>query len=166
VSSTAPIHDQRNRRCLARPSTRNVLARRAAHSHLAQLRKTGTYERRGQPNQVRDRSADRDFLRRQAEHEAAETTEARRQLRTQGPTLLSDLDVLDPRAFRLFLAMLGDALAARVPGEVEVKTVTSDGTLEVRLSLVPDGGTATIRTVDGLLTGPEHVIEITEVTAS
>jgi len=115
---------------------------------------------------VRDRSADRDFLRRQAEHEAAETTEARRQLRTQGPTLLSDLDVLDPRAFRLFLAMLGDALAAPVPGEVEVKTVTSDGTLEVRLSLVPDGGTATIRTVDGLLTGPEHVIEITEVTAS
>jgi uncharacterized protein (TIGR02677 family) len=131
-----------------------------------QLRKTGTYERRGQPSQVRDRSADRELLRSRAEREAAETAAARRCLRTTGPTLLSELGVLDPRAFRLFLALLGDALAARMPGEAEVKTVTSDGTLEVRLSLVPDGGTATIRTADGLLTGPEHVIEITDLTSS
>jgi uncharacterized protein (TIGR02677 family) len=131
-----------------------------------QLRKTGTYERRGKPNQVRDRSAEREFLRRRAEREAAETAAARQRLGTAGPTLLSDLDVLDPRAFRLFLALLGDALAARKPGHTEVKTVTTDGTLEVRLSLVPDGGTATIRTTDGLLTGPEHVIEITDLTAS
>ena len=128
-----------------------------------QLRRTGSYERRGQPNQVRDRSADKELLHKQAECEAAETVAARRCLRTTGPTLLSDLDVLDPRAFRLFLALLGDALAARRPGEAEVKTVTSDGTLEVRLSLVSDGGTATIRTGDGLLTGPEHVIEITDL---
>ena len=86
-----------------------------------QLRKTGSYERRGQPHQVRDRSAEREFLHRQAEREAAETAEARWRLRTPGPTLLSDLDVLDPRAFRLFLALLGDALAARLPGEAEVK---------------------------------------------
>jgi uncharacterized protein (TIGR02677 family) len=131
-----------------------------------QLRKTGSYERRGKPSQVRDRSAERDLLRRQAERETAETAAARRSLRTGEPTLLSDLDVLDPRAFRLFLALLGDALAARKPGESEVKTVTSDGTLEVRLSLVPDGGTATISTADGLLTGPEHVIEITDLTPS
>ena len=128
-----------------------------------QLRRTGSYERRGQPNQVRDRSADKELLHKQAEREAAETVAARRCLRTTGPTLLSDLDVLDPRAFRLFLALLGDALAARRPGEAEVKTVTSDGTLEVRLSLVSDGGTATIRTADGWLTGPEHVIEITDL---
>jgi uncharacterized protein (TIGR02677 family) len=131
-----------------------------------QLRKTGTYERRGQPNQVRDRSADKEFLRRQAEREAAETDAARRRLGTAGPTLLSDLDVLDPRAFQMFLTLLGDALAARRPGDSEVKTLTSDGGLEVRLSLVPDGGTATIRTADGLLSGPEHVIEITDVAPS
>jgi uncharacterized protein (TIGR02677 family) len=128
-----------------------------------QLRKTGTYERRGKPSQVRDRSADRELLRRQAEQEAIQTAEARRRLRTNGPTLLSDLDVLDPRTFRLFLALLGDALAARAPGDTEVKTLTSDGTLEVRMQLVPDGGTATIRTEDGMLTGPEHVIEITDL---
>jgi uncharacterized protein (TIGR02677 family) len=129
-----------------------------------QLRKTGTYERRGQPNQVRDRSAGRDLLRRQAEREAAETAVARLRLRTSGPTLLSDLDVLDPRAFRLFLALLGDALAARRPGDTEVKTMTSDGTMEVRLSLVPGGGTVTLPTEEGFLTGPEHVIEITDLT--
>ncbi|MGH3278667.1 MAG: TIGR02677 family protein [Trebonia sp.] len=130
-----------------------------------QLRKTGTYERRGRPNQVRDRSAERETLRRRAEHEAAETGAARQRLRTNGPTLLSELDVLDPQAFRLFLALLGDALAARNPGDTEVKTTTSDGTLEVRLSLVPGGGQVTLRTADGILTGPEHVIEIMDLTA-
>ena len=128
-----------------------------------QLRKTGSYERRGKPTQVKDRSAAKELLRRQAEHEAAQTTEARRRLRTSGPALLSDLDVLDPRAFRLFLSLLGDALAARAPGDAEVKTVTSDGSLEVRLRLVPDGGMAAIKTEDGVLTGPEHVIEITDL---
>jgi uncharacterized protein (TIGR02677 family) len=128
-----------------------------------QLRKTGAYERRGKPNQVRDRSAEREFLRMRTQREAAETAAARQRLATAGPTLLSDLGVLDPGAFRLFLALLGDALAVRAPGDTEVKTVTSDGTLEVRLSLVPDGGTATIRTADGTLEGPEHVIEITDL---
>lgn len=129
-----------------------------------QLRKTGTYERRGKPNRVRDRSAGRELLRKQAEREAAETAAARRRLQTAGPTLLSDLGMLDPQAFRLFLALLGDALATRKPDDTEVKTVTSDGTLEVRLSLAPGGGTAAIHTADGLFTGPEHVIEISDVT--
>jgi uncharacterized protein (TIGR02677 family) len=128
-----------------------------------QLRKTGLYERRGKPIQVRDRSGEREQLRRFAQHEAAQTAMARQRLATTGPTLLSDLDVLDPRAFRLFLALLGDALAARKPGDSEIKTVTSDGTLEVRLSVVPDGGLATLRTENGVLTGPEHIIEITDL---
>jgi uncharacterized protein (TIGR02677 family) len=128
-----------------------------------QLRKTGTYERRGKPSQVKDRSAARELLRHQAEQEAAQTAEARRRLRTSGPTLLSNLDVLDPRAFRLFIRLLGDALAARAPGDIEVKTVTNDGSLEVRLRLVAGAGTATIKTEDGVLTGPEHIIEITDL---
>lgn len=127
-----------------------------------QLRRTGTYERRGQPGKVRDRSADKEWLRARAEEEAQQTAEARRRLCTVGATTLSGLGDLDTRAFRLFLSLLGDALAARKPGETEVKTVTSDGTLEVRLTLAP--GTATIRTEDGVLTGPEHLIEITDLT--
>ena len=71
--------------------------------------------------------------------------------------------MLDPRAFRLFLSLLGDALAARAPEAAEVTTVTSDGSLQVRLRLVADGGTAVIKTEDGMLTGPQHVIEITDL---
>jgi uncharacterized protein (TIGR02677 family) len=128
-----------------------------------QLRKAGTYERRGKPSQVKDRSAARDLLRARADAEAGQTAEARRRLRTSGPTLLSELDVLDPRSFRLFLSLLGDALAARAPGDTEVTTVTNDGSMQVRLRLVPDGGVATIKTEDGVLTGPEHVIEIMDL---
>ncbi|GAA3115642.1 MULTISPECIES: TIGR02677 family protein [Nonomuraea] len=130
-----------------------------------QLRRTGSYERRGKPNRVADRSQARRLLLEQAEREAAETAAARAALRTDGPMLLSELDVLDPQAFRLFLGLLGDALAARRPWETEVKTVTADGSMEVRLALVPDGGEVEIRTEDGVLTGPEHMVEIVDLMA-
>ncbi|GIH29034.1 hypothetical protein Aph01nite_73440 [Acrocarpospora phusangensis] len=128
-----------------------------------QLRKTGSYERRGKPNKIRRRGDERRFLLQQAEQEAAETAVARARLCTDGPVRLSELDVLDPRLFRLFLGLLGDALSARLPGESEVKTVTADGSFEVRLSLVPDGGDVHIVTEDGVLTGPEHLVEITNL---
>jgi uncharacterized protein (TIGR02677 family) len=126
-----------------------------------QLRRTGSYERRGRLNKVADRSSARLLLMEQVEREAAQTAAARERLRTGGPVPLSRLDVLDPSAFRLFLGLLGDALAARGPEDTEVKTTTGDGSMEVRLTLVPDGGMVAIETEDGVLTGPEHVIEIT-----
>ncbi|GAB3132260.1 TIGR02677 family protein [Microbispora hainanensis] len=131
-----------------------------------QLRRTGSYERRGKPNRVQDRSQARTFLLEQAEREAAETAAARARLRTDGPTLLSELDVLEPKAFRLFLSLLGDALAARRPGDTEVTVVTGDGSMEVRLSPVDGGGVVEIRTEDGVLTGPQHVIEIRDLAVS
>lgn len=130
-----------------------------------QLRRTGSYERRGRPNKVVDRSAERRKLLEQAEREAEETAEARARLRTGRPVLLSELGVLDAKAFRLFLRLLGDALAARQPDDTEVKTVTADGSMEIRLSLVPDGGLVEIHTEDGTFTGPEHIIEIIDLTA-
>lgn len=108
----------------------------------------------------------RRLLRERADREAAEAAAARARLCTGGPVLLSELGVLDPKAFRLFLSLLGDALAARLPGDTEVKAVTGDGSMEVRLSLVPGGGEARIVTEDGVLTGPEHLIEITELVGS
>jgi uncharacterized protein (TIGR02677 family) len=131
-----------------------------------QLRRTGSYERRGKPNSVRDRSQERRFLREHAEREAVETAAARARLCTDGPVRLSEVDVLDPRAFRLFLGLLGDALSARFPGETEVKVVTSDGSMEVRLSEVAGGGRVELRTEDGVLSGPEHLIEITDLMAA
>jgi uncharacterized protein (TIGR02677 family) len=131
-----------------------------------QLRKTGSYERRGRPNRVADRAEQRQLLAAQAAREAAETSAARARLRTDGPVLLSELGVLDTRAFRLFLGLLGDALSARLPGDTEVRTTTGDGTMEIRLSLVPDGGIVVIPTEDGELRGPQHVVDIIDLTAA
>lgn len=130
------------------------------------LRETGSYERRGQPNRVADRSAARRLLARQAEREAAETAAARARLATDGPVLLSELAggrALDTGAFRLFLAVLGDALAARAPGESESFATTGDGTMEVRLKLVDANRIVRIPTEDGVLSGPEHIVEILDV---
>ncbi|WP_243867016.1 TIGR02677 family protein [Actinophytocola oryzae] len=131
-----------------------------------QLRKTGSYERRGRPNRVADRAEQRQLLAAQAAREVAETSAARARLRTDGPTLLSELGVLDTRAFRLFLGLLGDALSARLPGDTEVRTTTGDGTMEIRLSLVPDGGIVVVPTEDGELRGPQHVVDIVDLTAA
>lgn len=128
-----------------------------------QLRKTGAYERRGKPNKIRSRDEERRFLLAQAERESAETAAARARLLTDGPVRLSSLEMFDPRVFRLFLGLLGDALSARLPGETEVRTVTADGSFEIKLSLVPDGGEVHIVTEDGVLTGPEHLVEITDL---
>jgi uncharacterized protein (TIGR02677 family) len=131
-----------------------------------QLRKTGSYERRGRPNRVADRTQERQLLAEQAVREAAETSAARERLCTDGPVPLSELGELDARAFRLFLGLLGDAMAARLPGDTEVRTSTSDGTMEIRLSLVSDGGTVRIPTEDGVLQGPEHIVEIIDLTTA
>ena len=131
------------------------------------LRETGSYERRGSPNKVADRSTARAFLAEQAEAEAAQTAAARSRLATDGPTLLSELggpEGLDRQAFRLFLAVLGDALAARVPGEAECSATTGDGTMEVHLKLVDESTIIDIPTQDGVLSGPEHIIEILDLT--
>ena len=129
-----------------------------------QLRRTGSYERRGQPNRVADRAEARRVLAEHAAREAAEVAAARERLATAGPVLLSEFGRLDTRAFRLFLGLLGDALSAREPGETEVKTTTSDGTMEIRLTLVRGAGAVRIDTEDGVLHGPEHLVEITDLT--
>jgi uncharacterized protein (TIGR02677 family) len=129
-----------------------------------QLRKTGSYERRGQPNRIADRAEQRRLLAEHAAAEAVETGLARVRLCTDGPVPLSRLGELDAPAFRLFLGLLGDALAARSPEDTEVRTTTGDGTMEIRLSLVPEGGTVRIPTEDGVLSGPEHLVEIIDLT--
>ncbi|WP_131746635.1 TIGR02677 family protein [Frankia sp. Cppng1_Ct_nod] len=131
-----------------------------------QLRKTGSYERRGQPNRVADRAEQRRFLAERAAREAEQVAAARERLATQRPVLLSELGVLDRHAFRLFLGVLSDALAARLPGDIEVRTTTSDGTMEIRLAPVPDGGVVRIETDGGVLHGPEHLVEIIDLTAA
>ncbi len=132
------------------------------------LRETGSYERRGSPNRAIDRDLGRRRLAARVEREAAEIAEARRLLATDGPVLLSELagpDGLDPRAFRLFLSVLGDALAARRPGSTTTTATSGDGSMEIRLKLVDADRVVVVRTADGVLSGPEHVVEIVDLTA-
>lgn len=128
------------------------------------LRKTGSYERRGKPNRIIDRSEQRRYLADLAAREATETAAARAALATTHPVRLADLGELDPAVFRLFLALLGDALAARVPGRNTVGTTTTDGTMAIRLTAVENGGRAEIHTPQGVFRGPDHLVEIVDLT--
>ncbi|MFE9426183.1 TIGR02677 family protein [Kitasatospora sp. NPDC006697] len=130
------------------------------------LRETGSYERRGAPNRVADRASARQALAEQVEREAEQTAAARARLATDGPVLLSAIagpDGLDAQEFRLFLTVLSDALSARMPGESESSAITGDGTMEIRLKLVDAERVVEIQTVDGVLSGPEHVVEIIDL---
>jgi uncharacterized protein (TIGR02677 family) len=130
------------------------------------LRRTGSYERRGKPNRVIDRRGERRLLAERAAAEAEQTAAARARLVTEHPIRLSELGHLDPDAFALFLALLGEALSARRPGERELRTTTGDGSLEILLALVPDGTSVRIRTDAGVFRGPDHLVHITDLTAT
>jgi uncharacterized protein (TIGR02677 family) len=128
------------------------------------LRKTGSYERRGRPNRVLDRSQLRTQLADTAARQAAETAAARAALATSYPIRLSDIGELPADAFALFLGLLGDVLAARRPGDRAATTTTSDGSMEVRLTALEDTGeTATIVTPHGEFHGPDHIVHITDL---
>ncbi len=128
-----------------------------------QLRRTGQYVRRGRPASVIDRSADKALLARQAEEESTQLAAARVQLVTDGTVRLSALDELDAAGFGLFLDLLGDALAAQVSADEEVHVTSADGSLEIVLRPTGDGRRATITTAGGALTGPDHEVEIIDL---
>ena len=125
-----------------------------------QLRRTGSYERRGKAVRVADRSAAKALLVARAREEAEQTAAARRRILTHGPRPLSAFGELDPDAFRLFLGLLGDALAAMGPRGETAQVHTSDGELTVTLRRVPGAGVAVVRTTEGELSGPDHLVDI------
>ena len=129
------------------------------------LRRTGRYERRGAPNRIRDRDAERRQLAAKLAAEEEIIRAARRRLATGVPVRLSELTELDDPSFRLFLTLLGDALARSRPGWSTVETTSADGTLSIALTVTGDGAVATIPTSAGLFTGPDHILEIHDLLA-
>lgn len=125
-----------------------------------QLRRSGSYERRGKAVRVADRTEAKALLADRARREAEQTAAARRRILTDGPRPLSAFGELDPEAFALFLGLLGDALTALGPEGTTAQVQTSDGELLVTLSRIPDAGTAVIATPDGELSGPDHLVDI------
>ncbi|MFJ7291400.1 TIGR02677 family protein [Streptomyces collinus] len=130
-----------------------------------QLRRTGSYERRGRPRRVADRGEAKRRLAEIAARQREETRRARDRLVTDGPVRLSRLGGLDPHAFQLFLRLLGDALATWRPGTITTVATSGDGSMEIRLTALDDGSTAEVRTCDGVFSGPDHLIDIVDLTA-
>ncbi|MEV7724870.1 TIGR02677 family protein [Streptomyces sp. NPDC087917] len=128
-----------------------------------QLRRTGSYERRGKPRRVEDRQEARRRLAEVAVKQAAEIAAARARLVTDGITRLSWLGELDPVSFRLFLQLLGDALATWRPGMTHTVAASNDGSMEIRLAALTDGSVAEVRTPGGTFRGPDHTIEIIDL---
>ncbi|MGW7209687.1 TIGR02677 family protein [Streptomyces sp. NPDC054837] len=129
-----------------------------------QLRRTGSYERRGRTRRVQDRSEQRRRLAEIAARQTQEIAAARARLATDGTTRLSALGALDPLAFALCLQLLGDALATWRPGMTTTVATSNDGTMEIRLTALADGTTAEIHTPGGTFRGPDHLVEITDLT--
>ncbi|MEU2432182.1 TIGR02677 family protein [Streptomyces sp. NPDC007861] len=129
-----------------------------------QLRRTGSYERRGKPRKVEDREERRRALAETAAKQAAETAAARARLVTDGVTRLSGLGELDPASFGLYLQLLGDALATWRPGMRHTVATSNDGSMEIRLTALADGTTAEVRTPGGVFSGPDYFIEIVDLT--
>ena len=127
-----------------------------------QLRRTGSYERRGKPNRVIDRSELKAQLAARAVREAEQVARARETLLTDGPLRLSDLVELDSHAFGLFLDLLGDALASRRPGAERAEVSAGDGSLRIRLRAIAGAPVVAIRSTRGILRGRDHLVEIFE----
>jgi uncharacterized protein (TIGR02677 family) len=126
------------------------------------LREQGVLSTRGAPPKILDRSKERALLAERVAEEAAQTEAARRRLATNHKTRLSELAHLDVRSFRLFLSLLGDALAAQTSPDDAVERLTSDGTLLVRLEPLEPDSSAEIVSDLGRFSGRDHRILIRE----
>jgi len=127
------------------------------------LRKTGHYTHRGPPNRVVDFSQGKALLVEFARREAEQVAAARRRLASGRRIRLSEIGELDSEEFRLFLHLLGEALARQAhPGDA-VEAFSADGALRIHLAPNENGLMATISTPEGTLLGREHFVQISDV---
>ena len=127
------------------------------------LRERGALPTRGGPPKIRDRSRERESLAARVVQEAEQTERARRRLATGREINLSEIGMLDGHAFRLFLAMLGEALSAQRHPDEAVERLTMDGSLQVRLEPLAATTHAEIETELGRFAGRDHRLTIRAV---
>jgi uncharacterized protein (TIGR02677 family) len=125
------------------------------------LRERGEVAPRGPAPHVKDRHEARALLARQIAEERAQIEAARALLATGTATKLSELTRLDAHAFRLFLSLLGEALAAQTSPNQPVTRQTADGLLQIRLEPLSADSHAAIDTDLGVFAGRDHVVTIT-----
>ncbi len=127
------------------------------------LRSSGRYLRRGRPNDVIDRSREKELLAEAAAIETRQIAAARQRLATGGRMRLSNLGSLEPIEFSFFLDLLGETLSSRVHADERVEIVSSDGTLQITLAPTGDGKIATITTSTGSFSGADHYMTIRDL---
>jgi uncharacterized protein (TIGR02677 family) len=127
---------------------------------LPKLREQGVLPTRGSAPRMLDRSAERALLAARVAAETAQTEAARQRLATHRDTRLSDLGRLDAPSFRLFLTLLGEALAAQRHPDEAVERMTGDGTLMIKLIPLGAHTEAQIATDLGVFRGRDHRVLI------
>jgi uncharacterized protein (TIGR02677 family) len=125
------------------------------------LRERGEIAARGPAPHVRERDEERAMLAFQIAEERDQVEAARAALATGSPTRLSDLGRLEPHAFQLFLALLGEALAAQASPDQTVLRQTADGLLQIRLEPLGQDTHASVETALGIFSGRDHLLTIT-----
>jgi uncharacterized protein (TIGR02677 family) len=130
------------------------------------LRASGRYTRRGRPNNVIDRSADKARLAALAQAEAEQIAEAQKRLAGGKRIRLAEIGELDEVAFGLLLDLLGEALSRKTCDDEEVVATSADGTLQIVLGPTGDRRVATIKTTNGELVGPDHFVTISETASA
>lgn len=127
------------------------------------LREYGEAAPRGALPRVQARDEARRLLAAQLHEEHAQVQAARRRLATGAPVRLSELGELDAHAFGLFLALLGEALAAQADPDAVVEQASGDGLLRIRLQPLDAGSRAEVRTPDGVFAGRDQLLTISVV---
>lgn len=125
------------------------------------LRELGEAAPRGAPARVRSRDAERERLAAQLDEEARAIEAARERLATGQPLRLSALGALDEPAFRLLLALLGEALAEQTDPEATLERSSADGLYTIRLEPLPAGAVAVVDTPLGRFGGRDHRLTVT-----
>lgn len=129
------------------------------------LRATGSYRKKGQPPRVVRRDRERELLARQLAEENIQIRAARRRLATGEAVRLSDVGRLETAPFALFLRLLGDALGAASAPDRDITTLSGDGSLRIRLTPLGPESRARIETPDGIFSGRDYLLCITDLEA-
>ncbi|MGJ7541506.1 TIGR02677 family protein [Variovorax sp. LT1R16] len=127
------------------------------------LREYGEAAPRGALPRVQARDAERRLLAAQLQEEHAQIEAARQRLATGRAMRLSELGMLEPHAFALFLNLLGEALTAQSSPDAPVELQSGDGLLHIQLHPLADDSRAEISTPAGVFGGRDHVVTITRV---
>jgi uncharacterized protein (TIGR02677 family) len=130
------------------------------------LRTTGRAATRGAALATIDRSAEKAHLTLLARQQAAQLQRASDQLLRGGRRRLAELGPLDSFAFRLFLELLAQALAARTATDARSHAYSADGSLRVVLEPMAGAEWVDVPTTDGIFRARDHWITIESAVAT